>query len=276
MLQSVSTPGYRGRAVAGDDLLECVDDRSDRGVPDDMKTGGDPGLGAGGQVFSDGHAVQVAGAGATAGSVGVRLAQPGGSRSQRPVDEEVTGESARAGGVDEGAGLRGGGHRLAPESDDFHAVGEFAQLLPVPRTPYLRAGAFVDRHYPGGGGRIQCSPAGGIALLPSEQAARLGADEVVGVSRQRQLRVIAGRGGQTGHQLPQTGGGQRRVHVDPGKVGRDQTDDRVDLVGGGYPGPAGVVPAMGPDRLSGAGGHILADQREEKLRAIGDREVQAG
>ena len=82
------------------------------------------------QVSRDRVGVEVAVA-ATVGRVGVRLVQPGGARAERAVDEQVAGQPARAGGVDQLARLVGGGHRLAPVADDFDTVVDATNLVPV-------------------------------------------------------------------------------------------------------------------------------------------------
>ncbi len=77
--------------------------------------------------------------------VGVRLVQPSGSRPERAVDEQVTGQSAGAGVGYQRAGLRGRGHRLAPVADHLHTVVECTQLQPIVEPADLGAGAFVHR-----------------------------------------------------------------------------------------------------------------------------------
>ena len=69
---------------------------ADRGVPDDMETGGHLGLGTCPHMRLDDVGVQVAGAGAVR-RIGVRLMQPGGARPECPVDEQITGQPAGSG-----------------------------------------------------------------------------------------------------------------------------------------------------------------------------------
>ena len=176
---------------------------------------------------------------ACVGGIGVWPAQPRGVRAQCAVDEQVAGKPSRAGLLDEGQGLRRAGHRLAPVTDDLDAVLGGADLLPVLGSADLRSGALVDGDDARAGDGVQGRPAGVVALLPGQQAARFGAHQMVGVGRQGTLRVESGDRRQSRHQVAQGRRGERRVDVDPRQVGRHTPDDGVEFLGGGcgLPGP---------------------------------------
>ncbi len=90
--------------------------------------------------------VEVAITGAVRG-VPVRLAQPGGARTQRAVDEQVPRQPAGTGLSQQRARLRRAGHRLPPVTDHFDAVrtGHRPQFPPVVEAADLGSGAFVHR-----------------------------------------------------------------------------------------------------------------------------------
>ena len=135
----------------------------------------------------DGLGVEVAGAGAVRG-VGVRLVQPGGARSERAVDEQVTGQPAGPGLVHQRARLCGRGYRLTPVADHLDAVVEGAQLQPVVQPADLGAGAFVHRDDPGRGGGVQRRCPGFGQLFGGQQVAGDGPDQVMRVAGQRPLQ----------------------------------------------------------------------------------------
>ncbi len=203
----------------------------------------------------DGVGVEVAAPGAVRG-VGVGLRQPRGVRTQRPVDEQVTGQPGRAGRRTQLNGLRGGAHWLAPVADDLHAVVDVAQLLPVTQAPDLGARALVDRDDAVGGGGVEGREAGAAALVGGEQLPCGRAHPVVGVVDQGLLIGVPGRVGEPGDPSAQPGGGQRAVHVDAGQIHRPLADDRVELggAGGDRIRPAGLIPAVPPDQLVGVRG----------------------
>ena len=272
--------GHRRSAEPRHRALECIDHRGDGGVADDVEAGRHTGLGAGGQMVVDGVVVQVSDAGAV-GSIRVGVAQPGGARAERTVDEQITRESAGAGFGQQCAGLRGGGHRLAPVADHLDTVGGVAQFLPVLCAADIGSRALVDRDDAGRGGGIQGRPAGVGALRDGEQAARFGADEVVGGCRQRPLRVEAGGRRQARHPPAQRTGGRRGVHVYSGQIHGDPAHHGVEIGGARrlcdtVRGPVRVVPAVPPHRLPGMRGDVCGKQSQQMLKAGGLGEVKAG
>ena len=112
-----------------------------------METGRHASLGTRPQVGGDGVGVQIAGSGVVRG-IPVRLMQPGRTRSQGAVDEQVTGQPGRAGVVENRARLRRAAHRLAPVADHLDAGGPGAQgpqFAPIVQSADLGTGAFVHR-----------------------------------------------------------------------------------------------------------------------------------
>ncbi len=252
VLQAVTASGNRGHAEVVDHLLQGGNHAGDRGVADDVESGRHTGFGARPQMCRDGLRVQVAGP--TVVGVAVRIVQPSGTRPQRAVDEQVAGQPGRAGVVEQRAGLRRGAHRLAPVADHLDTVGagaQGAQLTPVVQAADLRAGAFVHRDNPIRGRGVQRSQPGFDALALGQQVTCGGADPVVGVGDQRALLVESGRRRQSVDTLPQTGGCQRRVHIDPGQVGGPIAEHGVEVRGGrrGVLRPRRLIPPVAPDRL---------------------------
>ena len=171
-----------------DDPFERIDDCRHRTVADDMESGGDASLGAGEQMLGDDVGVEIPVTGAPGGIV-VGRAQRRRVRAECAVDKEISGKPLGSGGRNEGPGLSGTGHCLTPVTHHLDVIIAGAQLIPVFSAADLRAGALVDGHDSGRGGRVQRGPAGEFPLPGGEQAARFGANEVVGLSRQRPLRV---------------------------------------------------------------------------------------
>ncbi len=136
--------------------------------------------------------VEVAGADAVRG-VGVRLVQPGGARSERAVDEQVTGQPTGPGLVHQCARLCGRGYRLTPVADHLHAMVEVTQPQPVIEPGDLGAGAFVHRDDPGRRGGVQCRRPGSGQLFGGQQVTGDGPDQVMCVADQRPFRGEPGR-----------------------------------------------------------------------------------
>ncbi|SHW51934.1 Uncharacterised protein [Mycobacteroides abscessus subsp. abscessus] len=124
-----------------------------------------------------------------------------------------------------------------------------AQVGPVVEAADLGAGALVHRDDAVAGGQVERGALGVAALRRAEQIAGRGAHAVVGVGGQRSLCGEARGVGEPGHQLPQAGRRDGRVHVDPGQVGGPAAEDAVEVSGGRDDalGPAGFVPAVAPD-----------------------------
>ena len=65
-------------------------------------------------------------------------------RAERSVDEQVAGQTAGTGAVDQLAGLVGGGDMFTPVTDDLDAVICIAHPVPVVKAADVGSGAFVD------------------------------------------------------------------------------------------------------------------------------------
>ncbi len=124
----------------------------------------------------------------------------------------------------------------------------------------------------------QHSQSGFDALTLGQQAPRGGADPVMGVGDQRALFVESGRRGQSVDTLPQTGGCQRRVHVDPGQVGGSIAEHGVEVrgAGRGVLRPRRFVPPVAPDRLTGIGRRKVCDQPQAVRQRCRGAQVETG
>ena len=89
------------------------------------------------------------------GVIGVGGAQRGGPRTERPVTEQVTGQSARPGGCEQLASLLRCADRLAPVTDHLDATLGGQQVGEIVHPGDVRACALVHHGdaLPGGGGQ---------------------------------------------------------------------------------------------------------------------------
>ena len=117
--------------------------------------------------------------------------QPGRSRPEGTVDEQVAGQPAGTGRLRKGLGLLAVGDRFAPVTDDVDAVVGAAQFLPVVETTDVGPRAFVHGDDSVGCGQVERGDPGAGPLLGGQPVAGGGTNEVVGVGGQRVLRIEA-------------------------------------------------------------------------------------
>lgn len=251
MFQAVAATSHGDHPEVGHDPLERVDHCRDGGITDDVKSRGDFRLGAGSRVCFHRWPVQVAGSDA-AGLIGIGLMQPGGTRPERPVHEEITGQAARARFGHQRARLGGSGNCLTPVADHLDTVRQGGELQPVVEPTDFGAAALMHRDDAGGRQRPQRRGPRLGELWLSQQIAGAGADQVVGFAGQGPLLGEPGGLRQVRDQPAQARGGQRGMDVDSSQVCGPFTEHRVELsgAGGDVLRPCRLIPAMAPQRLA--------------------------
>ncbi|CAM5734237.1 hypothetical protein MAUB1S_04279 [Mycolicibacterium aubagnense] len=102
-------------------------------------------------------------------------------------------------------------------------------------------------------------------LCRTEQVAGRGPHAVVGVGGQRPLLGEARGVGKSGHQLPQTGRCDGRMHVDPGQIRGTATEHSVEVRSGRDRvfRPARFVPAVAPDDAVRVPRGVLGQQDQQ-------------
>ena len=114
--------------------------------------------------------------------------QPRGARAQRAVDEQIAGQPAGAGAVDQSRAWPAVVTRLTPVADDLDAVVGVSHVVPVVEAADVGAGAFVHRDDAERGRGVERGQPGLAALRGRQQVAGGRAHQVVGVAGQRPLR----------------------------------------------------------------------------------------
>ena len=252
VLEPVSAARDRLSPELVDHPLQSIDNRADRRIPDDVEAGRDARFGAGAQMRCDGPRLEV-GVAAAVRRISVGLLQPGRSRPQGAVDEQIACQPAGTRRLGQGLGPAAVSDGFAPVPDDLDAVVGVVQFLPVVQAADVGASAFVDGDDPAGRREVEGGDPGAGTLVGSQPVTGGRTHQVVGVGGQRALRVEARRGRQARCEPPQCRGGCCRMHVDPGQVGRPITDHAVQVVGARWRRvrPARLVPAVPPDRPGG-------------------------
>ena len=260
----MATARHRRGTKPCDDAIQGGDDGGHRSVTDDVEARGDSGFGARAEMGFDGVDVEIAVATAV-GVIGVGLVQPGGSRTEGSVDEQIAGQPAGTGELHELASSFGGADGLPPVTDDLDAVVQRAHRLPVVDSADVGPGTLVHRDDARAGGQFQRLGARQIALRGGQQLAGHGPDQVVGLRRQRKVSGVAVGRGQARDQRSHGGAGGRGVHVDAGEVGEPAPEHLVQLGGGGRGRvrPLRFIPAVAPDRTVRILGRVLGQQSEQ-------------
>ena len=66
------------------------------------------------------------------------------------------------------------------------------------------------------------------------------------------------------------------MHVDAGQIGRGCPHDGVQIFGGRWSRPIGVIPAVTPYRPAGMGGDVVGQQSQQVPGTGGRAEVETG
>jgi len=247
--------------------------RGHRGVAYHVKSRRDGSLGACVHVCGDRGRLEIAIA--VVAHVGVRLAEPRGVRSQRAVDEQVTGKAAGAGPRKQVGGFVRACHRFAPVADDLDTVLDVPKLSPVGESTDVRPGAFVDGNDAQRGSGVERGDARLRSLSRGEQGTRRGTHLVMRVGGQRGLRMKPDAVGEVRCQPAQRRRGHRRVDVDPGHIRGPVADRSVDIVGGraDRTRPGRLVPTVGPERAVGVGAGVVGEQPKAILAGFRGAQV---